>query len=105
MFRLKFFKNWNIGKHIALVLSFYAAVAAITNAVLFLVGSRKIYAEIDRAGSWVQHISPEEKKRAAVRTYVREPRKSFKIANGIIGACCIVDLASYPLVKKMCEKL
>ena len=36
---MKFFKNWNIGKHIALVLSFYAAVAAITNAVLFLVGS------------------------------------------------------------------
>ena len=78
---------------------------ALLGTVLFLVGSRKIYAEIDRAGSWVQHISPEEKKRAAVRTYVQEPRKSFKIANGIIGACCIVDLASYPLVKKMCEKL
>ena len=102
---MRFFRNWNIGKHIAFVLSFYAVVASVTNAVLFFVGSRKIYGEIDRAGSWVRHISPEEKKRAAVRTYFQEPRKSFKIANGIIGACCLVDLVSYPLVKKMSEKL
>ena len=102
---MKFFRNWNIGKHIALVLSFYAAVAAITNAVLFFAGSKRIQREMDMAGSWVKHISPEEKKRAAVRTYFREPRKSFKIANGIIGACCLIDLASYPLVKKMSEKL
>ncbi len=102
---MRFFRNWNIGKHIAFVLSFYAIVAAITNAILFCVGSRGISREIDMAGSWTKHISQEEKKRAVVRTYFKEPRKSFKIANGIIGACCLIDLASYPLVKKMSEKL
>ena len=102
---MEFFKNWNIGKHIALVLSFYAVVASVTNAVLFLVGSRKICDEIDRAGRWTRHISPEEKKRAAVRAYFREPQKPLEIANGIIGVCCLIDLASYPLVKKMSERL
>ncbi len=102
---MRFFRNWNIGKHIAFVLSFYATVAAIVNAILFCIGSRHISREMDMAGSWVKHISPEEKKRAAVRTYFKEPRKSFKVANGIIGACCLIDLASYPLVKKMSEKL
>lgn len=102
---MKFFRNWNIGKHIALVLSFYTVVAAITNAVLFRVGSKKIYREIELAGSWMRHISPEEKKRAAVKTYFQEPRKAFKIANGIIGICCAADLAAYPLVKQFTEKL
>ena len=102
---MEFLKNWNIGKHIALVLSFYAIVASLVNTILFLAGSRKLYREIDRSGSWIKHISPEEKKRAAVKTYFQEPGKPLKIANGIIGACCLIDLASYPIIKRLSEKL
>ena len=102
---MKLFNNWNFGKHFAFVMTFYGLVAALCNVVLFLAGSKKIYKEIESAGRWAKHISPEEKRRAAVQSYFQEPPKSAKVANGIIGVCCAADLAAYPLVKKLSEKL
>lgn len=100
-----FFKNWSLKKHLAVLVPFYTILIAGANAVMFVLHCLDSEKEIEEGGKWLKYISPEEQKKAVVRSYVSEPSKSVKLVNGILGACFLVDAASYPLIKKMSKKL
>lgn len=102
---IRFFKDWNFKKHLAFVVSVYAAILTVANAVMFIMHCNETQKEIQQGGKWLKYISPEEQKKAIAKSYVSEPSKNMKIVHGVIGACFAVDMASYPLIKKISKKL
>lgn len=102
---MKFFKNWNLKKHIAVVVSFYAALLTVANGIMLCRNCRKTEKEIRQGGTWMKYLSEEEKAKAIAKSYVQEPTKTWKTVHCVLGACFLTDLAAYPLIKKLTKKL
>lgn len=101
-----FFKNYSLGKHIGIVTALYSVIGLAGNLILFIKQLDKAEREKEKkAGSWLASLGKKETVKAVAINYVKKPSAVVKIFNGVVGACLLVDLCAYPLVKKMSEKL
>lgn len=98
-------KNWNFKKHLALITTFYTVLFAAANAIMLMTNCKKSEKEVETGAKWMKYISPEEQKKAVAASYVMEPSKATKLVNGIIGACFLVDMAAYPVIKKLSKRI
>ncbi len=98
-------KNWNFKKHLALITTLYTVIFTAANAIMLTTNCKKSEKDIEKGGKWMKYISPEEQKKAVAASYVMEPSKATKVVNGVIGACFLVDMAAYPVIKKLSKRI
>lgn len=100
-----FLKSWNFKKHIALVMSVYTMTFGAANGIMLALHFKKSKKEVIKSRRWMKHINPKAQNKAIAKSYFCEPSKPVRLVNGIIGACMLADVASYPLIKKLTKKL
>ncbi len=102
----RFPKNWSFCSHMALIGAVYSFVYAASNLLCFLASARKKQKAVSSKKSIIPMKSGAVSKlrRSFVCGYVKNPPKSCKVLNVIITAMLAIDIASFPLVKKIIEK-
>ncbi len=94
-----FFRNWNLKKHIAVVLGLYSFIFAIVNGAMLTKDCRKDEQKSVEV-KWSKYVGKNEKRRAIVASNIKEPSGKAKIVNGALGICMMIDLFSYPVIKR-----
>ena len=98
-------ENWDFKKHFAFIVSFYAILVSVINAVMLVSRWISARSEISRGGKWLKYIDKKTAGKAVAISHFKEPSKAVKLVNGVMGMCFLIDMSSYPLIKKMMKKI
>lgn len=99
-----FIENWDLKKDVAVITSFYSILIVLTNFFMILSKWIKTDKEYEKSLSVVKLFRKKPTKKEIAVRHFKEPSTAVKIVNGILALCFIIDLSSYPLIKKMMEK-